>query len=131
MKEITIKCYEFSWYDKTNLLNMIEDSINKTKKEFEKTKNQKLKNALENYYNALNNCFDNLKNNVIDLKHIEILYNLCIDRYNYYNDKVKACSPDMISTYIDLRSDFGSFQGIFQRVYMNNYNEEFIFKFTE
>ena len=130
MEEISIKCYELNNFDKFILLDMINYKIDDIRQEFEIAKNEKLKYKLENYYKYLIRCYVKLEDDVIDLDDVKILYKLCIERYNYYNDKVNH-SSEFKSFYISLSSDFLKYMSMFERVYMNNYNERFIFKFIK
>ena len=130
MKETSIKCYELNNFDKFILLDMINYKIDEIRQEFENAKNEKRKNKLENYYKYLIRCYLKLEDDVIDLDDVKILYKLCIERYNYYNDCLNHSSEDK-SFYISLCSDFLKYKSMFERVYMNNYNERFIFEFIK
>ena len=130
MEEINIKCYELNNFDKFILLDMLNFKIDEIRQEFENAKNEKLKYKLENYYKYLIRCYVKLEDDVIHLDDVKILYKLCIERYNYYNDRLNHSSEDK-SFYISLCSDFLKYMSMFERVYLNNYNERFIFKFIK
>ena len=130
MEEISIKCYELNNFDKFILLDMINYKIDDIRQEFENAKNEKLKYKLENYYKYLIRCYVKLEDDVIDHDDVKILYKLCIERYNYYNNKVNY-SSELKSFYISLSSHFLKYIGMFECVYLNNYKERFIFKFIK
>ena len=130
MEEISIKCYELNNFDKFILLDMINYKIDDIRQEFENAKNEKLKYKLENYYKYLIRCYVKLEDDVIDHDDVKILYKLCIERYNYYNNKVNY-SSEFKSFYISLSSHFLKYIGMFECVYLNNYKERFIFKFIK
>lgn len=130
MEEIDIKCYVLDWYDKNLLLDMINNKIDQLRQDFENAKNEHKKNKLESYYKYLIRCYVKLEDDTIDLDDAKILCKLCNESYYYYNDKLNH-SIEFKSLYISLCSQFSKYKSIFQRVYMNSYNEKFIFRFIK